>query len=325
MQAMQLRRLGEPLIPTELPDPEPGPGQVRVRVTACGVCRTDLHLVEGELPDPKLPIIPGHEIVGRIDRLVSGVDALHIGMRVGIPWLGFTCGVCAYCVRARRTCAIARGSPATRATAAMRRMSWPTHASCFRLPGECGDIATAPLPSRTRICDRSIMRRIDPGHRLSSVIDLTRDERPEGDSCMTKPIPDKAEVALEYPDKLYIGTFERSSRFDAHLDKTGISLALHRGGDAESRRAIRMHLHYGLFAEILQELAKTASAMSEDDTDHRAALREAAKALHQSLTEEPSRAGPRIDKTEHHSPKHHEADISNMTPEQEVLLLHVLE
>ena len=76
---------------------------------------------------------------------------------------------------------------------------------------------------------------------------------------MTKPIPDKAEVALEYPDKLYIGTFEQSSRFDAHLDKNGISLALYRGGDAESRRAIRMHLHYGLFAEILQELAKPAS------------------------------------------------------------------
>src|SRR5262245_43234166 len=97
MQAMQLQRLGEPLALAELPDPEPAPGEVRVRVACCGVCRTDLHVVDGELPDPKLPIIPGHEIVGRIDRIGAGVDALDLGMRVGIPWLGFTCGTCRYC------------------------------------------------------------------------------------------------------------------------------------------------------------------------------------------------------------------------------------
>ncbi|HEY6618218.1 MAG TPA: hypothetical protein VIY68_01620, partial [Steroidobacteraceae bacterium] len=74
---------------------------------------------------------------------------------------------------------------------------------------------------------------------------------------MAQPIPDKAEVALEYPDKLYIGTFERTARFDAHLDRTGISLTLERVGDVEARRSIRMHLHYGLFTEILRELAKT--------------------------------------------------------------------
>src|SRR5262245_49935162 len=72
---------------------------------------------------------------------------------------------------------------------------------------------------------------------------------------MTKPIPDKAEVALEYPDKLYIGTFERTSRFDAHLDETGISLSLHRMGAADIRKSVRMHFHYGLFADILHDLA----------------------------------------------------------------------
>ena len=82
---------------------------------------------------------------------------------------------------------------------------------------------------------------------------------------MAQPIPDKAEVALEYPDKLYIGTFERTARFDAHLDKTGISLTLERMGDIEARRSIRMHLHYGLFAEILREFAKTVSMMPEED------------------------------------------------------------
>ena len=136
---------------------------------------------------------------------------------------------------------------------------------------------------------------------------------------MTKPVPDKAEVALEYPDKLYIGTFERSARFDAHLDKTGISLALHRTGDVEARRSIRMHLHYGLFAEILQELAKTASAMPQDDAEHRHALRDAAKALHRSLTAKLTKAGQPSNK-----PKN-EINTSDLTPEQEVLLLHVLE
>src|ERR1700740_421352 len=106
---------------------------------------------------------------------------------------------------------------------------------------------------------------------------------------MTKPIPDKAEVALEYPDKLYIGTFERSARFDAHLDKAGVSLTLQRVGDVETRRSIRMHLHYGLFAEILQELAKTISAIPAGDSEHRAALRAAAEALHRSLVGKPPR------------------------------------
>ncbi len=97
MQAMVLNQLRTPLEWTELPDRQPGPGQIRVKVTACGVCRTDLHVVDGELPYPLVPIIPGHEIVGRIDKIGAGVEGLRIGERVGIPWLGHTCGVCPYC------------------------------------------------------------------------------------------------------------------------------------------------------------------------------------------------------------------------------------
>jgi hypothetical protein len=100
---------------------------------------------------------------------------------------------------------------------------------------------------------------------------------------MTKPIPDKAEVALELPDKLYIGTFERSSRFDAHLDQTGVSLTLHRTGDADVRKSVHMHFHYGLFADILSDLANTVASMSLDDADHRDALRTAAKTLYRAL------------------------------------------
>jgi propanol-preferring alcohol dehydrogenase len=101
MQAMVLKRLKAALEWTEMPDREPGPGQIRIKVSACGVCRTDLHVVDGELADPQVPIIPGHEIVGRIDRLGAGVEGRHIGERVGAPWLGHTCGTCPYCVGGR--------------------------------------------------------------------------------------------------------------------------------------------------------------------------------------------------------------------------------
>ena len=97
MQAMVLHAAGEKLVPVERPDPEPGPDQVRVAVSACGVCRTDLHVVDGELPHIRYPIIPGHEIVGRIEALGDGVSSLKVDQRVGIPWLGHTCRVCPYC------------------------------------------------------------------------------------------------------------------------------------------------------------------------------------------------------------------------------------
>ena len=122
---------------------------------------------------------------------------------------------------------------------------------------------------------------------------------------MTKPIPDKAEVVLEYPDKFYSGTFERSSRFDAHVDATGILLVLDRPGDAEARKSVHMHIHYALFADILRELAKTVSAIPADDS-RRDALLEGAKALYDALAADAD-------------------DVAKMTPEDEVLLLHVIE
>jgi propanol-preferring alcohol dehydrogenase len=101
MHAMVLKQLKTPLEWTELPDRQPGRGEIRLRVLACGVCRTDLHVVDGELPNPILPIIPGHEIVGRIDALGTGVKDLQIGERVGIPWLGHADGTCPYCLMHR--------------------------------------------------------------------------------------------------------------------------------------------------------------------------------------------------------------------------------
>jgi hypothetical protein len=129
---------------------------------------------------------------------------------------------------------------------------------------------------------------------------------------MTKPIPDQAEVAVEYPDKLYIGTFGQTARFDAHLDEAGISLSLQRTGAADVRKSVRMHFHYALFAEILRDLAQTVAALPAAEIAHREALRDAAKALYLALN-----GDTRGSKDED--------DIANMTPEEEVRLLHVLE
>lgn len=105
----------------------------------------------------------------------------------------------------------------------------------------------------------------------------------KGRIAMTKPIPDKAEVAVEYPDKLYIGTFAHTARFDAHLDETGISLMLDRPGTDDERKSVRMHFHFALFAQILSDLASTVAAVPPADVSHREALRDAAKALYFAL------------------------------------------
>ena len=110
MHAMVLREKAAGRVEAaKLPRPEPGPGQIRLKVRACGVCRTDLHVVDGELPDPKLPIVPGHEIVGTVDALGAGVESFALGQRVGVPWLGFSCGTCSYCTSGRENlCGAAR-------------------------------------------------------------------------------------------------------------------------------------------------------------------------------------------------------------------------
>lgn len=145
MRAMILRRPGSPLQPVVLPDPDPGPGEIRVRVTACGVCRTDLHVVDGELGEGALPIIPGHEIVGRVEALGDGVDYLKLGQRVGIPWLGYTCGICFYC-------AIGRENLCDRPlfTGYTRQGGFATHTTAdaryaFDLGEKGDDVSLAPL------------------------------------------------------------------------------------------------------------------------------------------------------------------------------------
>src|SRR5215470_541371 len=108
---------------------------------------------------------------------------------------------------------------------------------------------------------------------------------------MTKPITDKAEVAVEYPDKFYIGTFAHTARFDAHIDQTGISLTLELPGPVEQRKSVRMHLHHALFADILRDLAKTVAALPPEDLAHRDLLRDSAKALYIALKSKTFRGG----------------------------------
>jgi propanol-preferring alcohol dehydrogenase len=106
---MVLAAPGQPLRESELRPPEPGPGEVVVSVAACGVCRTDLHIVDGELPDPKLPLVPGHQAVGRVAAAGTGAERFRPGDRVGVPWLGWACGACRYCLSGRENlCARAR-------------------------------------------------------------------------------------------------------------------------------------------------------------------------------------------------------------------------
>jgi alcohol dehydrogenase, propanol-preferring len=142
MRAMVLERQGEPLRPAEVPAPEPGPGQVALDVQACGVCRTDLHILDGELTEPKLPLVLGHQIVARV---TGGGERFETGQRVGVPWLGWTDGECRYCRSGRENlCDNARftgydidGGYAEHVVADER--------FCFPLPDGYGDLDVAPL------------------------------------------------------------------------------------------------------------------------------------------------------------------------------------
>jgi propanol-preferring alcohol dehydrogenase len=145
MRAMVLHNPGEPLNDERLEPPQPGPGQVLVRVDACGVCRTDLHVVDGDLLEPKLPLVPGHQIVGVIEAAGPGVERFAPGDRVGVPWLGWTCGECRYCTSRRENlCERARftgyqldGGYAELAVADVRY--------CLELPEGYPDLQAAPL------------------------------------------------------------------------------------------------------------------------------------------------------------------------------------
>src|SRR5438876_1084814 len=145
MRAMVLEAPRTPLVMRERPMPEPAPGEILVEIAACGVCRTDLHVVDGELPHPKLPVVPGHEIVGRVAGMGARVAGFALGERIGIPWLGYTCGQCVYCRTGRENLC---DRPLF--TGYTRDGGYATHAIadaryCFPLPERRDDAEVAPL------------------------------------------------------------------------------------------------------------------------------------------------------------------------------------
>ncbi len=145
MHALVLERPGRPLRAADIPLPHPGPGQLQIRVAACGVCRTDLHVFDGELPHPKLPLVLGHEIVGVVEEVGPDVTRFGTGDRVGVPWLGWTCGTCRYCVSGRENLCDAARFTGYHINGGYAAATVADERFCFSLPPGYGDADAAPL------------------------------------------------------------------------------------------------------------------------------------------------------------------------------------
>jgi propanol-preferring alcohol dehydrogenase len=145
MRAMMFESVGQALRPVELPVPAPPPGAIRVRVRACGVCRTDLHLVDGDLKNPKLPVVPGHQVVGTVDEMGTGVERFARGERVGIPWLGGSCGACHFCGSGRENLCDQARYTGYQIDGGFAELCVADARFCFPLPAEFPSPQAAPL------------------------------------------------------------------------------------------------------------------------------------------------------------------------------------
>lgn len=154
---MVLHRPRTLLAETELPIPRPRENQILIRVTACAVCRTDLHVVDGELPDPKLPIVPGHEIVGRVEEKGEKVHGLDVGDRIGVPWLGSTCGECTYCRGGRENLCDSARFTGYQIDGGYAEYTLADQRYCFRIPDVFPDVEAAPLLCAGLIGYRSLV------------------------------------------------------------------------------------------------------------------------------------------------------------------------
>ena len=145
MRAMVFDGTSPHLHDMQVPDPQPGAGQLLIGVHTCGVCRTDLHLIDRELPYPKQPVIPGHEIVGTVAALGAGVEGFAVGDRIGVPWLGHTCGRCRYCASARENLCDDPGFTGCTLDGGYAERTVADSRYCFHLPTQYSDVKAAPL------------------------------------------------------------------------------------------------------------------------------------------------------------------------------------
>ncbi|WIG94517.1 zinc-dependent alcohol dehydrogenase family protein [Myxococcus sp. SDU36] len=156
MRAMVLREVGQPLRETRLPIPRPGPEELLLRVRACAVCRTDLHVVDGELPKPRLPLIPGHEIVATVEAAGERATAIPVGTRVGVPWLGWSCGRCRFCLAGQENLCEQARFTGYQLDGGYAEFTVAHPRFCFPLPPEYPDVHAAPLMCAGLIGFRSL-------------------------------------------------------------------------------------------------------------------------------------------------------------------------
>jgi alcohol dehydrogenase, propanol-preferring len=162
MKACVLHAAHQPLVYQEMADPIPTPGQILLRVKTCGVCRTDLHILDGELAHPRLPLIPGHEIIGEVVKMGPGVSGFYNGQRVGVPWLGHTCGICRYCQRGQENLCESPGFTGYTLNGGYAGLTTAEARYCFPIPDGYDDIHAAPLMCAGLIGFRSY-RMVDEG------------------------------------------------------------------------------------------------------------------------------------------------------------------
>ncbi len=164
MRAMILNKPGELLTPAEVKKPVPQANQVLVKISACGICRTDLHVVDGELTNPKLPLIPGHQIVGTVEQLGSAVSSFEIGQRIGIPWLGGSCEACQFCLSGRENLCDKAQFTGYQIDGGFAEYCVANHKFCFPIPAGYSDEQAAPLFCAGLIGYRALLKTANAEH-----------------------------------------------------------------------------------------------------------------------------------------------------------------
>ncbi|WP_131781566.1 zinc-dependent alcohol dehydrogenase family protein [Legionella gresilensis] len=164
MHAMLMEKIGQKLIYTEIPKPEPKPEEILIKINACGICRTDLHVVDGELLEPKLPLVPGHQIVGVVEKIGTEVKSFKLGQRIGVPWLGSSCGACQFCLTNRENLCEQARFTGYQIDGGFAEYCVANNRFCFPIPGGYSDYQAAPLFCAGLIGYRALLKTMSAEH-----------------------------------------------------------------------------------------------------------------------------------------------------------------